>query len=271
MTGSSADPYRVGSWEVLPELHRLRRGGDVIEVEPRVMAVLHELARVPGRVLTRHDLHRSVWSDVIVSDDALNRCITRLRRILGDDARSPRYIETISKRGYRLIAQVTRQAGREDDAAISPEVVEGEVEAHVVATTPLGHRAEVFGATAERWPETVRGVEASLEREGDRIRMRREDVLLLAELDEARKRFRLTTRIAAAGTPAMTALAAAVVTGMLLYGRALQAGHVAGAALLAGVFGWLAGVPARRRALDRSRAVIDAFAGLVRRRSSHAS
>ncbi len=83
---------RIGDWEVFPDLNRLQRGDDVLEVEPRVMAVLEELTRVPGRVVTRDDLHRTVWSDVIVTDDALTRCIRELRRLLGDDARAPRYI-----------------------------------------------------------------------------------------------------------------------------------------------------------------------------------
>lgn len=229
--------FFIGEWEVLPDLNRLRRGGDVVEVEPRVMAVLEELARVPGRVVTREDLHRTVWGDVIVTDDALTRCVRELRRLLGDDARTPTFIETISKRGYRLIAPVVRGSGSEPEPPTSrgAEVV-------VNASGLLGHRAEVTGGTDER----------------ERIVLRRENVHLTATRRDSG--FEVRTRILAAATPLFTAFGACLLTFMLLYGRTFQAGHVVAWSLIAGIAGGFAGLPARRRALDRSRSAIEAFA-----------
>jgi DNA-binding winged helix-turn-helix (wHTH) protein len=226
----------VGEWQIFPELLRMRRGDDVLEVEPRVMAVLEELARVPGRVVTRDDLYRTVWSDVIVSDDALNRCIRELRRLLGDDARSPRFIETISKRGYRLIAPVERSA-----EALLPDAVKPIVDVQIAGTTLFGHRAEL----------PLRDLENTI--------VHRENVVLIATVDETAKRIDIRTRTLAAATPLLTAFGAPAITALFLCGRGFQTGHVVAVVLAAAAAGWFAGLPARRRALDRSRAAIAAF------------
>lgn len=72
-----------------------------------MMAVLVYLASRPGEVVTREELERDVWNSRSVSYAALTGCITKLRKTLGDDSRNPRYIETIAKKGYRLIASVS--------------------------------------------------------------------------------------------------------------------------------------------------------------------
>jgi hypothetical protein len=97
-------PFTLGEWLVQPQLNRLSRssGGDV-QLEPKMMDVLVRLARDPGSVVSREDLIDAVWPEVFISESVLTRAIAGLRRALGDDARSPRFIETISKRGYRLI------------------------------------------------------------------------------------------------------------------------------------------------------------------------
>lgn len=70
------------------------------------MQVLVELASRPGEVLTKEELIHAVWPNTYVGDDALVRCISELRRLFEDDPRSPHVIQTISKIGYRLIAEV---------------------------------------------------------------------------------------------------------------------------------------------------------------------
>ena len=70
------------------------------------MAVLIFLAERPGRVVSREELFDSVWGATFVTDNTLTRTISRLRRVLQDDWQNPRYLETISKSGYRLIASV---------------------------------------------------------------------------------------------------------------------------------------------------------------------
>ena len=97
-------PFSLGEWLVQPQLNRLSRsGGDDIQLEPKMMDVLVCLARASGQVVSREALIDAVWPEVFISESVLTRAIAGLRRALGDDARRPRYIETISKRGYRLI------------------------------------------------------------------------------------------------------------------------------------------------------------------------
>jgi TolB-like protein/DNA-binding winged helix-turn-helix (wHTH) protein len=77
-----------------------------VRVEPRVMDVLVLMVRHAGQVVSREEFIKSVWNGTFVTDEVLSRCVYRLRQALGDDTRKPRFIETVSKRGYRLIAPV---------------------------------------------------------------------------------------------------------------------------------------------------------------------
>jgi Tol biopolymer transport system component/DNA-binding winged helix-turn-helix (wHTH) protein len=100
------EQFQVGEWSVHPTLNRLSRNGQEVRVEPKVMQVLEVLAETPGDVVTRETLVARVWPGVFVSEDVLHRAIRELRRIFGDDTTNPTYVETIRKRGYRLIAPV---------------------------------------------------------------------------------------------------------------------------------------------------------------------
>jgi TolB-like protein/DNA-binding winged helix-turn-helix (wHTH) protein/Tfp pilus assembly protein PilF len=101
-----------------------------VQVERKVMEVLVCLARSPGRVVTKDELVREVWDGRFVSDDVVWRSVRELRRALGDETRAPRYIETIPRRGYRLLAPVaeipetagaaTARTGAEEAAAPDP-------------------------------------------------------------------------------------------------------------------------------------------------------
>jgi adenylate cyclase len=97
---------RIGEWVVDPHHNELRRKGESIRLEPKVIEVFMQLAARPGTAVSRDELLAAVWPGVIVGDDALTQAIIKLRKALGDDAHKPTYIETISKRGYRLIAPV---------------------------------------------------------------------------------------------------------------------------------------------------------------------
>lgn len=101
---------RIGDWLADPDTNRLDRAGDTVRVEPKVMEVLMALADRAGCVVGREELLQVVWPGVVVGDEVLTQAIIKLRRALGDNPRSPSYIETISKRGYRLIAPVAEAA-----------------------------------------------------------------------------------------------------------------------------------------------------------------
>jgi DNA-binding winged helix-turn-helix (wHTH) protein/TolB-like protein/Tfp pilus assembly protein PilF len=97
---------RIGEWRADPAANELSRGAETVRVEPKAMEVLMLLAARPGRLVSREELFAAVWRGMVVGDEALTQCIIKLRRALGDNARAASYIETISKRGYRLIAPV---------------------------------------------------------------------------------------------------------------------------------------------------------------------
>lgn len=101
-------PLRVGEWRVEVRANEIWRGADKVKLEPKVMQVLCFLARRPGSVVSREELEAAAWPRMVVTSDAVTGTIIKLRKALGDDARRPRYIETVSKSGYRLIAQVGR-------------------------------------------------------------------------------------------------------------------------------------------------------------------
>lgn len=102
----AAGRFRLGECAVDAARGCIERGSTVMHVEPRVMDVLAVLVSGSNRTLSRDELIESVWGHPNVADEALSRCISLLRMALGDDRRNPRFIETVPKRGYRLIVPV---------------------------------------------------------------------------------------------------------------------------------------------------------------------
>jgi len=106
----SPPPFVLGEWCVEPSLNqltRLARGSASQRITPKAMEVLLVLVSRGGELVTREELLASVWSDVHVQEEVLTRAVADLRKALDDDRKDPRYIETIPKRGYRVIAAVT--------------------------------------------------------------------------------------------------------------------------------------------------------------------
>lgn len=105
----------------------ISRDGDVRRIEPKAMSVLLVLAEGDGATVTRGELLDAVWPNQEVSDDVITGCISTLRRALGDNPRKHRYIETVPKKGYRLVAPVRSNDLPSDTARrnISPAVTTG--------------------------------------------------------------------------------------------------------------------------------------------------
>ncbi|MBO0749932.1 MAG: transcriptional regulator, partial [Porphyrobacter sp.] len=85
---------------------RLRRDGEPVELSSRYFDALALLLAERGKLVSKDRFMDEVWRGVPVTDEALTQCIKTLRRQLGDDAASPRFIETVPKHGYRFIAPV---------------------------------------------------------------------------------------------------------------------------------------------------------------------
>jgi TolB-like protein/DNA-binding winged helix-turn-helix (wHTH) protein len=100
------DGFRLGDFTVYPKRLELVGADKTVRLEYKVMAVLLYLAERADEVVTRREIFDRVWPNVVVGDEVLNRAIAILRSELGDDAHEPKYIMTVPRVGYRLIARV---------------------------------------------------------------------------------------------------------------------------------------------------------------------
>jgi WD40 repeat protein/DNA-binding winged helix-turn-helix (wHTH) protein len=99
-------PFRIGDWLVEPRLNRLTCGEESTQIELKMMDVLVCLAQRAGELVTRREITDTVWATEYITEKTLTRAVAELRRTFGDDAKNPRYIETIHRKGYRLIPPV---------------------------------------------------------------------------------------------------------------------------------------------------------------------
>jgi DNA-binding winged helix-turn-helix (wHTH) protein len=121
-------PFYVGEWLVEPSLNRLSRAGETVQLELRAMDVLLRLVEHAGEVVTKADLVDAVWQTEFVCDSTLYSRIGDLRNAFGDTPQQPRYIETIRKRGYRLVAEVRAEDDASEPGETLPEAVAPEEE-----------------------------------------------------------------------------------------------------------------------------------------------
>lgn len=100
------DGFQIGDWSIRQAEGTLRSKGRSVRLEPRLMDVLVYLAAHAGKVVPKEELLAVVWGGAFVEEGALPQAVHSLRKVLGDDARQPRYIQTIPKRGYRMVARL---------------------------------------------------------------------------------------------------------------------------------------------------------------------
>ncbi len=118
MKGDTQNGFRLRGWQVYPLRNLLVGPPGEIHIEPKVMQVLEALASNPGQVVEREALLNDIWDGRAFSDEPLTRCIAALRHALDDDPHDPEYIQTIPKRGYRLVCPVESLQQATDDADI---------------------------------------------------------------------------------------------------------------------------------------------------------
>jgi len=142
---------RFGTYEVSLQSGEVRKAGVKIRVQQQPMKLLEILLERPGEVVTREELRGRVWADESFGDfdQAVNIAIGKLRSAFGDSAENPRYIETLPKRGYRFIAEVSVVAA--DDRTKRPESAAGDKPG-----TESGLQLQVAGSTVapkrRQWP-----------------------------------------------------------------------------------------------------------------------
>src|ERR1700747_1346646 len=100
---------RFGVFELDLRSGELRKHGLRVRLQEQPFRLLEMLLERPGEVVTREELQKRLWpADTFVDfDHGLNKAINKIREALGDSAESPRFVETVARRGYRFLAQVT--------------------------------------------------------------------------------------------------------------------------------------------------------------------
>jgi len=134
--------FTLGEWRVLPQLNRIRlnRADEERQLEPRLVKLLCFLAANEERVLSREELVQELWPRVVVNENSLTRAISELRKQLqSKDSNPANYIETIPKRGYRLLPRV--ELGEAPVAAIAPDKSSNMVALLMVPTMRSGTAA----------------------------------------------------------------------------------------------------------------------------------
>src|SRR5437868_6199831 len=107
MEKTIAQVVRFGTFEVDLEAGELRKAGLKLKFSGQPFQVLAILLEQPGAIVTREQLQKRLWPDTFVDvDHNLNSAINRIREALGDSPESPRFVETLPRRGYRFIAPV---------------------------------------------------------------------------------------------------------------------------------------------------------------------
>src|SRR5215472_5023227 len=110
---SNGSLLRFGLFDLDSQTGVLRKSGRSLKLQPQPAKVLALLAARPNELITREELREEIWGNTGYGDfeHALNVCISQLRQVLDDDADSPRWIETVPRRGYRFLAPVELTGG----------------------------------------------------------------------------------------------------------------------------------------------------------------
>ena len=112
--------YRFDDVVIQPHAFRVEKSGRALALEPKSIRLLLYLIENRSRAVSKEELIHEVWENVAVSDNALTRVVAQLRRVLGDDAKVARYIETIHTIGYRFVAQVTVVGKGHENGGLEP-------------------------------------------------------------------------------------------------------------------------------------------------------
>ena len=112
--GAIPEVIRFGLFELDVQEHELRKRGLLLRIEIKPLRILELLLERPGEIVTRKEIQEALWPDTHVAFEySLNTAVNKLRAVLGDSAENPRFVETITRRGYRFIGAVRQRAAKE--------------------------------------------------------------------------------------------------------------------------------------------------------------
>jgi TolB-like protein/DNA-binding winged helix-turn-helix (wHTH) protein/predicted Zn-dependent protease len=145
----SFGPYRLDMEKV-----RLWCDTQPVRLTPKAFQVLCYIVERPGQLVTKEELFRVVWADTVVGDAALTMCIQEIRKALQDNAKSPQYLETVHRQGFRFIAEVVSSQEEEENQKAKVEEAEQEIEK--LESQAEGRRLEAEGprlvSPPRSWP-----------------------------------------------------------------------------------------------------------------------
>ena len=188
---------RFGQFDIDEKTGELRKDGTKIRLQEQPLQILQVLLEHPGEIVTREELRKRVWpTDTFVDfDHGINNAIKRLREVLGDTAETPRYIETLPRRGYRFVQQIQSNEHRLPSLAVLPlenlsrdpeqeYFADGLTEALITSLAKISSLRVISRTTAMHYkgvhrplPEIARElgveivVEGSVLRSGERVRI----------------------------------------------------------------------------------------------------
>src|SRR5204863_2070325 len=195
--GSARTSVRFGPFELDQDGGELRKGGTKVRLQEQPLQILEILLGQPGKVVTREELRNQIWpSDTFVDfDHGINNAIKRLREALGDTAETPRYVETLPRRGYRFIGKLARETPSFRSLAVLPlenlshdpeqeYFAEGLTEALITTLAKIGELRVVSRTSAMLYKDVHKSlreiarelevdaiVEGTVLRAGDRVRI----------------------------------------------------------------------------------------------------
>lgn len=129
-------PFTVGDWLVDPIGKHISRAGEVVKIDPRNMRVLQILATRAGEIVSQAQIENGAWNNLVVTPNSVYQSIAQLRRALGHGKSGQRYIETVSRKGYRLVAAVQPMPGPPDEPQ-APSLACEPIAEPIAAATPL--------------------------------------------------------------------------------------------------------------------------------------
>ncbi len=149
---AAAERYRFARFELDAGAEQLSHDGTPLHLTPKAFAVLLHLVRARGALVTREALFDAHWQGMVVGSDALTRCMVELRRVLDDDPKSPRFVATVHRRGFRFVGilmELADPGAPIADVLQAPAAAGGAPRLEVAGSTPLlGRAAEIAAASA---------------------------------------------------------------------------------------------------------------------------
>ena len=125
---------QLGDFVLNKELSTIIINSEEVAIEPKLLELLLLFCDSPNRIISRQEILEQIWQGGVVTDNAINKMIANLRKLLADDPRKPQYLQTVPKRGYRLICSVN-YINEDDDKTQTKSFSSNEI--HIEAQTEV--------------------------------------------------------------------------------------------------------------------------------------